>query len=406
MKTAKVWLALLVIAPLLLLNCRDEVRSQEYFEKVQTAFVAGEPPDVLYVDTLRAPQLIEQGLLAPVDGAVDLQDIYPQLLEYFQREGQTYVVPRDFQTVEMALNLKLLEEMGVGLPPDNWTWHDLAEISAAMSGGDVHGLGLTPTMVNWLPFLFQAGGSLLNEDHTAVTLDSDQAREALGFWVDLVGNQWAVVPPVPVDQRWPDMGMYGDGGLLDMFVNDRLAMVMIGPSGYRTLVEMYRERGINDPPIRVVRLPVHPQTYKRTTVAYVVGFGLSSKAGEPATVLLNYIVSEEGMRIWFDPQSLDLQPPEEPPVMFVPTRMSLGEAWLARYQDATEADRSAAEAFWAGVEDIGFYQPLSLSFGQMAEFDQRAAEILRAALFGELSVDEAVRALQESGDAVIGRTSS
>lgn len=405
MKRQKIWLILLVIAPLLLLNCRDEVRSQAYFEKVQTAFVAGDPPDVFYVDTLRAPQLIEQGWLAPVDGLVDLQDIYPQLLEYFQREGQTYVVPRDFQTVAMALNTRMLDEYGVGLPPGDWTWHDMAEIAAAISGGDVYGIGLTPTMVNWLPFLFQAGGSLLNEDHTAVTLDTDQARESLGFWMELVGNQWAFVPKVPVDQQWPDMGMYGEGGLLDMFVNDRLAMVMIGPSGYRTLVEMYRERGVEDPPIHVTRLPAHPQTYKRTTVAYVVGFGLSHKAGEPAVRLLNYIASEEGMRIWFDPQSLDLQPLEEPPVMFVPTRMSLREAWLARYQDAIQADRSAAEAFMFGGEDIGFYQPLTLSFGQMAEFDRQAAGILRAALLGEITVEEAVKRLQESGDAAIGRTS-
>ena len=58
------------------------------------------------------------------------------------------------------------------------------------------GLVTPPNFERWLPFLYQAGGSVLNDDWTEVTLDSDEAREALDFYVGMVKD----------GIRWPALG--------------------------------------------------------------------------------------------------------------------------------------------------------------------------------------------------------
>jgi len=397
-------LILLVISPLLLLNCRDEVRSQPYFEKLLTLSAAGTPPHVGYVDTLRLPEYIENDLLWPVPDELVDDDFDPELLAYFQRDDnellcsgssgtcKTYALPRDFQTVALVMNTDLFEESGI-VPPDelqNFDWDAFREIAAMLTdaGEDVKGVGFTTSFANWLPFLFQANGSWFDEAGMSVTLDTDQAREALTFYTDLVRDEYAIV----VDGPGPYPGVYDEGGLLDMFVNEQVGMALIGPSMYHVLRIKYEQQGISEPPLKVVELPAGP-TGAKATIAYVVGFGLFREPSAPALELLEFVTSEEGMMIWFSPESLGLGSPVPVPPTYIPARMSLRDAWMEAHP--------GTEAFVEGAQHLAFYQPAVVPFGAMEEFDRQATEILREVLLREMPVEEAVQELQAKGDEIM-----
>lgn len=427
MKLRKILLMLLVISPVLFLNCRDEIRCQPYFDKLVRRIGDEDAPDVGYVDSLRAPGYVKEGWLKPIPDQLVEKDFDPRLLAYFQRDESgrhcgessdtcyTYALPHDFQTVALVLNVELFERIDIDPEriPDlavagEWTWDKFEGFAAELTSHDegIYGAGLTSAFTNWLPFLLQAGGSLFDESGTFMTLDTDEAREAMIFYTDLVLNGFAFVPEGPWPSRgmfgqleWPEPPAYGEGGLLDMFVDGRVAMFFAGPSQYNSLRNLYRDKRIFDPPVRVVELPAG-RSGKRATVAYVVGYGLFQEPSESALAFLAFATSEDEMRIWFEPESLGLEPPMPAPPIFMPARLSLQQDWVDAYSES-EADKSAAEAFLAGADYLHFYQPATLPFEALEAFDREAAEILSWALAGEIATEEAVQELQAAGNTIL-----
>jgi ABC-type glycerol-3-phosphate transport system substrate-binding protein len=393
MKWRNILIVMAIVGPLLMLSCRDEVRTEPFFQELRKQVDGTNPPDVAYMDSLRAPRFILDAMLKPIPPdayANDLADFYPQLLPYFQRNGQMYVLPHDFQVVALAVNIDVLAKAGLPVPDDKFNWNDLERYCAVLRDKGFAGIGLTPTMVNWLPFVYQAGGRLLDDGGNQMVLDGAPAVEALDFYAGLVQRGLAVAPN---PTGWPDMGYEQ---LLSMFVDGKLGMVMVGPSPYNKLVGQFRSRGIDPPPMQVIPLARHPGTGRRTSVAYVVGYGLTREPTDASTRFLSYAVSPEGMKIWYNPAALGLKPPEQPPIMFVPARRSLADDWL-KANSYNLAAESAARAFLAGVDDIGFYQPVTLSYGAMQQFDEKAAYILADVLAGKLDPKTAVSQIQAVG---------
>ncbi len=164
----------------------------EYDTTIQAAFAAGDPPNVFYVDSSRLPDWAEAGVLASGEGKIEnLEEHYESLLEAFTYNGTLYCPPKDFSIMALQYNKDMFDAAGLEYPTPDWTWEDLRAAAEKLTGTDAEGrtvLGLVtpPNFERWLPFLYQAGGSVLNEDWTEVTLDSDEAREALEFYVGMV----------------------------------------------------------------------------------------------------------------------------------------------------------------------------------------------------------------------------
>lgn len=356
---------LVVILPILLVAARCEYLSQPYFDRLVMRIETGQPPDVGYIDALRAPEYIREGRLRPLDELIDteeLDDFYEPLLAYFQRDGQTYALPRDYQTVALLVNVDLFEEAGLEPPT---TWDEFYEAAATLTDGDVYGLGLTTNLWNWLSFLFQAGGSLLDETGTQMTLDTPEAGKALTFYTNLYKDGYVFL----ADGEWPYRGM---DKILKAFAQGKVAMFLGANDAYAIL----RAR---DVPVQVVELPAGPAG--EATIPYVVGYGLFSDAGtepgHPASDLLRFICSREGMEIW-----------AESPI-YMPTRQSMRDGWVEMHPDAA--------AFMAEVDYLRSYQPATASFQAIENFDRQAAGIIADAMRGEISVDEALEMLQAAG---------
>lgn len=257
----------------------------EYDPTIQAAFASGDPPNVFYVDSSKLPDWAEAGVLASGEGKIEnLEEHYESLLEAFTYNGTLYCPPKDFSIMALQYNKDMFDAAGLEYPTSDWTWDDLRAAAEALTGTDAEGrtvLGLVtpPNFERWLPFLYQAGGAVLNEDWTEVTLDSDEAREALEFYVGMAQDGIAG-PPSAVDAGW--------GG--EAFGQRRVAMAMEGNWVIKYLLDSFPDLNWG-----VTELPKHPAGGQATMV-FTVCYGVAADNDYPdeSWKLVNFLTGPEG----------------------------------------------------------------------------------------------------------------
>lgn len=349
------------------------VPSPDFVVTMQSAFAAGDYADVFYIDSSKLPDWVEAGVVDVGEGQIeDPEGFYPALMDIFTYDGVLWCPPKDFSTMALQFNKDLFDAAGLDYPTADWTWEDLAEAAAALTdpGAGVIGLVTPPNLERWLPFLYQAGGELFNEDGELM-LDSDAARAALEFYISF-GLDGTGGVPAAVDAGW--------GG--EAFGEGRAAMAMEGNWVINFLLEQYPELNWG-----VTELPAGPAG--RATMAFTVCYGVGANTSNPeaAWQLVNFLTGTEGQiaaaEVSFGP---------------MPSRDSAAEAYLATWIPRSEGiafDPADVEAFVAGAE-YSFPWQLPVGFAPFA--DEFNANLQRA-FGGQITVDdiifEAVMAAEE-----------
>jgi multiple sugar transport system substrate-binding protein len=150
--------------------------------KLQTAIGGGETPDISQMGTDMMGQFVETGALEAVPADVDPSVFFESAWNTNVVDGTAYGVPWYVETRVLYERTDLAEAAGVTKPPT--TWDELkAAAKAIKDGGAEWGIALgTKNSQEYLPFLWQNGGDVMNADGTEFTLDSPEAIEALTFY--------------------------------------------------------------------------------------------------------------------------------------------------------------------------------------------------------------------------------
>jgi multiple sugar transport system substrate-binding protein len=328
---------------------------------LNTALAGGEPPDVFYVDSNNLPDLADSGALAPVpEGTLsDPDDIYPSLREAFTYDGTWYCPPKDFSTLGLVYDPAALEAAGVAVPT---TWEELAAAAEALTTDTQAGLAMGVEYPRWAVFLFQAGADLTNEDVSAITLDTPEAREALQF----VADQYAAgnfVRPSDVDAGWAG----------EAFGQGKAAMTIEG-----NWIVGYLDQTFPDKEWAVAELPAGPAG--PGTFAFTVCYGVAESAANPEAswALIEYLTNSEGSLAWTSAFNV------------MPARASVADQWLA--------DHPELEAFVTGA-DYAHRWGFAPGFGDVISvFNDQANAIVD----GDGSVDDLVSETVSAGEDVIG----
>ena len=113
-------------------------------------------------------------------------------LDAFSLNGTIYGMPYSYSTVVLIYNQDLFDQAGVAYPTDDWTWEDADEAALKIKalGEDYYGLIQPISTYEFFKVVKQYGGSLLNEDNTAFTVNRTENVEALQRLCDnvLVSN--------------------------------------------------------------------------------------------------------------------------------------------------------------------------------------------------------------------------
>jgi multiple sugar transport system substrate-binding protein len=306
--------------------------SPDHPTTMQTAFASGDYPEVFYIDSSVLPDWVAAGVVAPADdNIVELDDIYPSLQEVFTIDGTLYCPPKDFSTMTLQYNKDLFDAAGLEYPTADWTWDDLRSAAEALTGTNEAGdpvLGLvTPAeLPRWLPFLYQAGGAIFDEEGN-VTLDTPEAQEAVEFYTGLVNDGLAGAPSA-VDAGW--------GG--EAFGNGRVAMAMEGNWVINFLNEQYPDLNWG-----VAPLPAGPAG--EATMAFTVCYGVAADNEHPeeSWALVNFLTGPEG--------ALTVA---ENSFGVMPARASAADAWVERFGEEMAPFVEGAEVAHPWVLPVGF----------------------------------------------------
>ncbi|MEX2555092.1 MAG: sugar ABC transporter substrate-binding protein [Actinomycetota bacterium] len=172
----------------------------DHIAKLVTSFSAGSPPDLFLINYRRFGQFVDRQVLEPVGpmlaGSQRLQeeDFYPEALDSFRRTGVVQCMPTNISSQVVYYNKRLFARAGLATPRVGWRWSDLLasakRLTVDTNGDgrtDVYGLGVEPTLVRVAPFVWQAGGEVVDDvvNPTKTTMLGPTELRALKFFIEL-----------------------------------------------------------------------------------------------------------------------------------------------------------------------------------------------------------------------------
>lgn len=181
----------------------------DYWTQLQTAVAGGSTFDTLWMNVSNFPTYAAAGALLPItqiiggDG-IAIDKLPQTLVESYAFEGVQYGVPRDFDAIAIYYNKKLFDDAGVAYPTDEWTWDDFRAAAEKLTNKDagIWGVGMqTSFQENWINFIYQNDGTLLNADLTKVVLTEPAADEAIQYITKFFTDE--LTPSIAVQQSNP-----------------------------------------------------------------------------------------------------------------------------------------------------------------------------------------------------------
>lgn len=152
-------------------------------QKLVSAAAAGTMPDVAQMGGSYMGEFSELGVLEPVDTKVfQEKDFFPAGWKQGEVDGQAYGVPWYVDTRVLYYRTDLAEKAGITKAPTDWKELQALATAYQKKADTKWGLSIQPsnldTVQNFYPFLYSAGGEIVNDKGEAV-IDSPAAVRAL-----------------------------------------------------------------------------------------------------------------------------------------------------------------------------------------------------------------------------------
>ncbi|MCW1917176.1 sugar ABC transporter substrate-binding protein [Rhodobacter sp. KR11] len=216
-------------------------------DKSMQLAAAGNPVSVAYMGSRTLLKLSSEGLIVPAEISDEAAAAYqPGVLKTVSSGGKYWGYPHAFSTKGLYINCDLVTAAGLECKAPA-TWADMITMAKAIkekngvAGIGIAGKDFDNTMHMFLDFLYSNGGSVLNAETGEVTLDSQQTRETLQMYADILPYGIEGATAWERDQMKDlfndgKLGMYvngpwGWGQHKDKVPNQILAPVPAGPSG-------------------------------------------------------------------------------------------------------------------------------------------------------------------------------
>jgi multiple sugar transport system substrate-binding protein len=189
-------------------------------DKIATAIAGRQTPDVSLVGTTNMAEFAKSGALDPTPSSIDGQKFFSGGWDTTVVNGTSYGVPWYVETRLLYYRTDLAGTAGLKAPSD---WSGLADFAKGMKerSGAKYGLNLQAggkgTWQTFIPFVWQAGGSITDDSGKKFTLDSPAMVRALDYYRTFFSGQLS-----------PD-GLLRPGELEQGFINGQFGAFFSGP---------------------------------------------------------------------------------------------------------------------------------------------------------------------------------
>ncbi len=274
-------------------------------QKLVTAVRSGSAPDVSWIHSHYLEDLVKADAVYEMSHFIDgengltdeeMADVYPALIEYASWQGTMYSLPMEATNLGLIYNKTHFEEAGLDPERPPRTWEELVEYSRILSkdengDGRYERIGFfvpaVPSsgpqgaymMWQWTPFLWQAGGYLVDEDQTEIMWDREAGVDALTLWKSIYEKQ---------NQR-----TFTSEDPLTVMASQQIAMMLDGPWNLPRYPQLFSRFDWG-----VAMLPEGPS--KRATVVageYLAIFK-QSRNPDAAWEFVKWIIDPEIQAFW------------------------------------------------------------------------------------------------------------
>lgn len=181
--------------------------------KLTTAFASGEGPDMFTTCPPQLARYVSAGIAMPLNDYFTDEmknDFLPNPLAGVTIDGQIYSIPIESELLGLYYDADLFAAEGLEPPK---TWEELKDVALKLKT-DTRA-GLTTRIANdsvvvfhWLPFVWMAGGDVMDVENRKSLLDSQEVKDALQLYHDLMASGSLNAKP----SRNPDeIGILCDG---------------------------------------------------------------------------------------------------------------------------------------------------------------------------------------------------
>jgi multiple sugar transport system substrate-binding protein len=212
--------------------------ADSYQQKVGTAAGARQLPDVLASDVVYAPNYASKGIFQDLTARIDQLPfkaaLAPAHMKTATYQGKLYGVPHDIDLSAVFYNKVLFTRAGLdpNKPPTTLAelYTDAQKISAL--GGGVSGYffgGACPgcmLFTTW-PMIWASGGTVLNDQGTASTVDNDTAAKVYDLYRRMYQN--GLVPKAVKNEAGPTW--------TQAFADGKIGIQPMGATGLQSLKE-------------------------------------------------------------------------------------------------------------------------------------------------------------------------
>ena len=205
-----------------------------HLQKIATGFAGGRPPDVFLVNYRNFAGYAARGVLDPAGPRLERstvlrrRDYYAQPMQAFEYRGALQCMPQNVSSLVVYYNRDLFRQAGLQAPRAGWTVDEfraaarrLTEPAPADNAVRRYGVGLDPSIVRLAPFVWSAGGDIVDDpaDPRRFELGTPRAREGLQAFLDLQGGDRSAPTEIEAESKGLDERFLD--GELGMFLSSR-----------------------------------------------------------------------------------------------------------------------------------------------------------------------------------------
>ena len=197
----------------------EVIAASDLNQQLAQGFAGGDEPDLFYMGWDQFQTFAGKGFLETY--AADLPnagDFYPELVDTFTSEDVFTCAPKDFSTLGLIVNTDAWAAAGLTEADVPTDWAGLEAVATKLTTGAQVGLSFGLEYARAGAFMNQAGGEVVNEDGTEVTLDSKENLAGLEF-IKKLHAAGVYKTPAELDAGWSGEAL-GQG---------KAAMVIEGP---------------------------------------------------------------------------------------------------------------------------------------------------------------------------------
>lgn len=172
------------------------ILKEDYPEWLAEQMILGKAPDVFLVYGENFHDFAEIGALKNLESLIEHDDdfasdnFYSSAFRCGKYEEEQYALPYECAPKLMFVNKTILNQEGIEIPQEGWTWEDFYQICEAVTR-DTDGNGVIDqfgvTGYTWLDAFDSNGVSLFDQNGTECYLTDDKVREAILFMERLEG---------------------------------------------------------------------------------------------------------------------------------------------------------------------------------------------------------------------------